>query len=407
MSGFVPTTAHRDDINVCTNCNEETDFDDWNGETEQCESCYYETHTACADCGDMCDDDDMKECTNYSYSTRNRRGSKYCESCFSNDHFECHSCGDDYHNDDSRACEGGYDYCEDCYCETFTSCDGCDRELEREGYDVHCTENGETYCDCCYDEYGGEDWDQDRHWSGCAEFDKIGSSRKFGVELETSESPNYSDWARNTGWGAKEDGSVSGKEFVSPPMYGNDGYASVMDFCNKMDRNGCEVTDSCGFHLHIDLSDTNASQRKSIALAYHYTRMVWESFTDSSRHDTYYARRSSSSRHYSSADWDRKKIVDGNDKPTAHCRYVWLNWNSFNKFSTVEVRSHEPTCDGRAVCNWIKAHTNFVDKVKDMTVGQVTRMFGSECPKTIMRELRFMWDDKELSDYYTRKAKNN
>jgi hypothetical protein len=260
-----------------------------------------------------------------------------------------------------------------------------------------------VYCTGCR-RSNGEEWDQDSHWSGCAGYDKIGSSRKFGVELETSYSPDYEDWADGHGWGAKTDGSTSGMEFVSPAMHGNDGYDSVIDFASKMDRNGCEVDDSCGYHVHIDLSDTSKEQRKVIALAYHYTRKVWSKFVDRSRRDTYYARYSSDSQHASEGDWDRDKIMAGDDKPRGRDRYCWLNWSAFDRHSTVEVRSHEATCDGRAVINWVKAHTKFVDYVKGMTVGEVTRTFGSEQDSAIMRELRFAWDDNDLADYYQNKG---
>jgi hypothetical protein len=238
----------------------------------------------------------------------------------------------------------------------------------------------------------------------------MGTRRKFGVELETSESPDYEDWAEYGGWGAVTDGSTSGMEFVSPPMHGNDGYDSVIEMCRRIKSNGCSIDSDCGYHVHLDLSDTDKGQRKAIALAYHYTRNVWAKFVDESRRDTNYARFNVNSEangyggRAPTVYWDRDSIVKGDDKPDVDTRYVWVNWASYNKHGTVEVRSHEATIDGRAVINWARAHALFIDYVKDMTVGQVTRVFGSEQPKAIMRELRYAWKDSSLADYYQSKG---
>jgi len=371
-----------------------------------CNDCHDMVHEDCVDCGDSVHDSEQMTCDNHSYHNRNRESDVYCESCYRDEHTDCIGCGDSYPNDNLTHCEGGNEWCQNCYDENFTSCVECGCELDRNGCDIYTDRDGDPACEEHAGRREGDEWDQKRNWTGCKEYDKIGSDRKFGVELETDESPDYEDWADGCDWGAKHDGSTNGMEFVSPPMRGNDGFDSVMEFTKKMDRNGCEVNDSCGFHLHIDLSDTDAGQRKSIALAYHYTRMVWESFVDESRRDTNYARRNVGSRHGIGDYWNRTKILASNSKPEVSSRYVWINWDSYDKFRTVEVRSHEPTCDGETVCNWIKAHTRFVDYISKLTVGQVTRMFGSENKKEIMRELRFIWNDDDLSAYYTRKAKN-
>jgi hypothetical protein len=273
--------------------------------------------------------------------------------------------------------------------------------------ETHNSNDNGIYCEGCWsDQQEFEEWDQDTDWKGCAEFEKIGSPRKFGIELETSSAPDCSEWAKGSGWGCKEDGSTNGPEFVSPILYGNDGYDSVMKFCNRLVKNDADIDSDCGYHVHLDLSDTTPAQRKAIALAYHYTRSVWESFTDKSRHDHLYAHRSTGSKRSAKPSyWDRKKIVNSPDKPLADTRYVWLNWRAFNRFQTVEVRSHEPTLDGLAVTNWVKAHATFIDYAKTKTVGQISRVFGSECPKTIMRELRFIWNDTELFNYYKCKSK--
>jgi len=240
----------------------------------------------------------------------------------------------------------------------------------------------------------------------------MGSNRKFGIELETSRCGDYSNWVVGTSWGVKEDSSISGMEFVSPPLRGNDGYDSVMEVCDNMLGTDYQVDDGCGYHLHCDLSDSTAEQRKSIALAYHYTCAVWHSFIDTARHDTRYSRLHAKSKHcggwHGSTEggkyYDDKDILDGNGHPDISERYIWINWNSFSVHNTVEIRAHHGTIDGREVINWAKAHIKFVDYVSKMTPGQVVRAFRGRTHDQIMLELRFIWNDSDISDYYNSKA---
>lgn len=393
----VPVSTHRDDPRTCSCCGDsDVSLEDWDSDRDMCESCS-EDHAECDECGELCHIDELQQ----SEARNDHR--QLCESCYDDEHVTCTGCGDSVHRDEARTSECGDDWCESCYCDNFTSCDDCGAEIDINSGEYHSDDYG-IYCTNCRSHSHGDEWDQDYHWRGCDAYDKLGSSRKFGVELETSYSPDYEDWAHGYGWGAKTDGSTSGMEFVSPPMHGNDGYDSVIDFARRMDRNGCEINRDCGYHVHIDLSDTSKEQRKAIALAYHYTRKQWAKFVDCERRDTFYARYNVDSRHNGSGDWDRDKIMGGDDKPDAYDRYCWANWNAFNRHKTIEIRSHEATCDGRAVINWVKAHIKFVDYVKSMTVGQVTRAFGSEQDGPVMRELAYAWDDAELTKYYKDKG---
>jgi len=154
--------------------------------------------------------------------------------------------------------------------------------------------------------------------------------------------------------------------------------------------------------LHCDLSNTTADQRKAIALAYAYTCDFWFACVDSNRRTNNYchANKSEGGRVY----WDVDGIKAGSDFPDVSTRYVWLNWCAYSSHRTVEVRLHEGTLDGSAVCNWIKAHLRFIDSVMNMTPGQITRKFGNKTLKTQMRNMRDIWMDDELSNYYGRKA---
>ena len=304
----------------------------------------------------------------------------WCESCY-----------------DERSSECGDSYCESCYDDYYTHCEGCSGELAREDAHEH---DYNIYCEDCLPCDDNGECDVPYGWRGTLDYDRVGSSRKFGVELETSECSDFWGWLDKDTWGVVEDGSIRGKEFVSAPMHGNDGLRAIEVFCNSASDSGFRINGDCGFHLHCDLSDTTAEDRKAIALAYHYTRELWHDFIDRDRYDTCYSRMNWPKNPGGRKFWGRKQCIDSHDHPRTHQRYIWVNWQAFSKHSTIEIRAHHSTLNGREVCNWIKAHTRFIDFVSELTVGQVTRVFGNEDKNAQMRELSHIWDDTELAEFY-------
>lgn len=374
----------------CDECSELFERSEINSETNCCEPCTGDNYTYCESCGDITHDNDIR------CGEGSNGDTYYCETCYDNDHVTCTSCGASMASDDSRTSDSGDDYCEECYYDNYFYCEGCESETPSD--ECHSTDDG-CYCSECAPSQAGADFEPKHNWTGTDDYNKIGSSRKFGIELESYDSSDYHEWIEDTDWGAKEDGSTEGKEFVSPPMWGNDGYDSVMDFCDKANRDGVSANRDCGYHLHLDLSDTCAEDRKGIALAYHYTREVWADFIHHSRRDTSYAFYSSNSDHRSNNSWDEKSIMDSDGHPTGTPRYTWLNWGAYYKFGTVEVRSHEPTFDGQTVINWIKAHTIFIDYVKGMTVGEITRKFGKATHTELIDTMRSILPT-DVADHY-------
>ncbi len=369
----------------CDICSELFERSEIDKETDCCEDCIAENFSTCEECDTVTPDTDM-QC-----GEGRLQHNYYCDSCFDDLHFLCASCGDTFENSYLVDNESGESFCETCYTEVYFSCEICEEETDIDR--CYSTDEG-MYCEECAP---SSDQEPKPRWQGCDEFDKIGSKRKFGVELESFDDAKYTDWIHDTDWGAKPDGSTRGMEFVSPPMWGNDGYDNVMDFCEQATNDGVRANDDCGFHLHIDLSDTNSEKRKALALAYHYTQELWADFIVKDRRDTYYAAYSSGSRHNCGDSWDEKSILDGSEHPKGTPRYLWVNWGAYEKFGTVEIRSHEPTFDGTTVINWIKAHTLFVDFVINLSVGEVTRIFkNSDILTKIFRE---MWPT-DLADHY-------
>lgn len=228
-------------------------------------------------------------------------------------------------------------------------------------------------------------------------YDEIRSKRTFGVELESDECDGWRDWIGHTVFKSKTDGSIRGREFVSPILESDAGLHAIDEFCDH--ATGKVAVDSrCGFHVHLGLADCSLSAQKSLALAYHYAYDFWNSCICESRHNTRYAKDHKSY-------YNRKDTINTEPNRLTSDRYVWVNWRALNKFGTVEIRSHEPTFDKLAINNWVKAHARFIDIVMDWSVGKVTRRFGSKTVDQIRKEVSSMWDDKPLADYYADKAK--
>lgn len=210
-------------------------------------------------------------------------------------------------------------------------------------------------------------------------YEKLTSDRRFGVEFETSRCPNYRDIKEHTLFGAKYDCSVTGMEFVSPILYGDEGLAEVEFLCELAEKHGFEVDGDCGFHLHIDMSRSTGRQRRVIAYAYLLTYRAWTCFVNSYRaHDCTYchAPRISPSE-VRDSDEDFESLCEGSS------RYGFINFAALDKHGTYEIRGYQGTLDFTVVSTWIKSHLAFADKVGEMTFAELDNLFGGSDEQTL------------------------
>ena len=232
---------------------------------------------------------------------------------------------------------------------------------------------------------------------------QLGSTRRFGIELEFDDLPyDALDINGRTLFGAKEDGSVDGGEFVSPILYGDDGLSECEDFCDLAVDSDFGVGKNCGFHLHCEVPDAGVGSFKRVALAYHYTYDFWKGTSDiNDNRDTYCEEHQ----------WNPTDLADSGETQetvkrwsTRYSRYAWFNVASYNRFGTVEVRVHEGTREKTDVVNWVIAHARFIDAVSDLTVGQITRLFSNrKKTSTKFKEIRIMLGNPEVSEHLQRR----
>jgi hypothetical protein len=218
--------------------------------------------------------------------------------------------------------------------------------------------------------------------------------------LETSECERYQELQGETYFGAKDDASITGKEFISPILSSDKGLEAIREFCRMARR--FEVDEKCGFHLHVDLGKEDISGLRRVALAYRLTEKLWAKFVPESRRGNHYCQPlayapSRLGRVETREDWDNF-LCDCGD------RYKWANWQAYYAHRTVEIRLHTSTLDPEKICNWVKAHLRFVDWAiahdeteirESLTHYELDAQFGA---------LAEIWADPALADFYARRA---
>ena len=283
--------------------------------------------------------------------------------------------------------------CHRCF-ERYIRCDECGKLCER--YDIQCI-NQRNICQQCRTT---DCWDVTPLSVSVATYAKIGSTRKYGIELETSRCDSYRTLKNATPYGAKFDCSVTGMEFISPILYGDEGLAETEKFLEYAEENDWKCYNDCGYHLHIDVRDESTIQLRHIAYAYAMTYHAWRGLvsefraTDNSychapRHTAGQIRNHSGS---------IVRFFDGTD------RYTWLNLSAYDRHKTFEVRIHDGTLHAKTVTYWVMAHTRFVDAVRDMTYNEIDAMF-SGTPEENFAALCQVWDRRgqTISGFYRRR----
>lgn len=208
-------------------------------------------------------------------------------------------------------------------------------------------------CGACLNFFQGHHFDgQHKEFGGDSSF---GSARQFGVELETNLGKCSSDYA----FGAKHDGSISGWEFVSHKLRGDEGLEELRAFMESGEH--IEIADNCGYHIHMDLSDLSDSQCRTIFGAYVVTEDFWFNKVKSNRQTNNYCYRLPErvfedircTSHY----YDFAEMQD---------RYAWINAASYCRHRTLENRLHHATWDFAEVSAWTILNLRFVEACKGL-----------------------------------------
>jgi len=229
-----------------------------------------------------------------------------------------------------------------------------------------------------------------------------GSERCFGLELETDKCEGYIALYEHPAWGAKNDCTVSGKEFYSDILNGDEGLEAILDWVQLASFNGWAASDRAGYHLHLDLRGEVDDSCYAMAYAYRRFETVWFSFVESHRHSNIYSHEIQ----WSCADIKRAVRRVSYQIWSRHATgFMWCNIAAYYEHSTVEIRLHQGTCDRDEIINWVKAHTRFVDWACTKGLAGVEEALdGMNNNELFFFLVKYIWNDEELGKYYAKKA---
>jgi hypothetical protein len=190
--------------------------------------------------------------------------------------------------------------------------------------------------------------------------------REAGVNA-TTEMYNHH---RRDHWKLVTDGSLNdyrtGCELVSPVLRGAAGIAEMRKVCQVVEQAGARIRRSCGFHVHVGMSDQPVTSWRNLLRLYGHFEGAVDSFTSRSRRgtgnsyckSTRYALRANEVAVNSAAtlrDLARAYSPDHTySSPQGIDRFFKVNMASFWRHGTVEFRQHQGTVDADKAEHWVK-----------------------------------------------------
>ena len=157
------------------------------------------------------------------------------------------------------------------------------------------------------------------------------------------------------------------------------------------------MNSSCGLHIHLDTGKDSPEECLRIAYAYRKSYTLWKKFVTSERAGNSMC----GSPQYTCADIRQYEHIE--DFVEARDRFEFVNWRSYLRHGSFEVRLYHGSLNAREVCNWIALHARFMDAVKGMTYDEIDAKLGGNI-RTHWPALCDLLGDFNLLDYWRRKA---
>ena len=223
--------------------------------------------------------------------------------------------------------------------------------------------------------YRGPSWQPTPLDVSIATYQRIRSKRKFGVEVETSRCDDYDELLGKTKFGCKRDYSVTGMEFPSPVLYGDEGFAEIEKLLAFAGENDWRTDSDCGCHTHYDMRGESAEQLFRITYAYAKTYQFWSHCVSSYRRGDNYCH----SPGYTTQDVRNRSGANSFEEFSwGYDRYDYVNIGAYRQHNTFEVRLLEGTVDAETICNWVAVHTRFIDYVRDLSFDDLDLFLGND-----------------------------
>ena len=235
--------------------------------------------------------------------------------------------------------------------------------------------------------------------------------RKFGIELETVSSNHTSvaktiDFVRTFGinidtvdythrttsfWKVTTDASLTngyGREFVSPPFTEESAaFIEIRKMCDAMSLLNVSVNSSCGFHVHLDISDLTPKQVARVLKFY----QVYESDIDKLHQNS---RRGQNLRYcggLASYTLNPDSISNLNQLTSLFStRYLKVNIQAYLRHGTLEFRQHGGTVNALKIINWVKFCTRVIEYAKTDNI--ISRDIDLFTALNLSEEEKFYWN---------------
>lgn len=320
-----------------------------------------------------------------------------CPDCAARQAILC-SCGTRIYRNNAFDDDCGGLICRECFDTFFVECVNCGRTVHTDN--VIIGEYDTPYCPACGNYEINFNYGTFINVEG---FDKLGSRRCYGIELETASCAEYvQELKENAAWGAKNDCTITGKEFYSAILSGDGGLDAVRELADVATANNWTVDHSAGFHLHLDMRGEVEDSLWAIAHAYRRTQEVWLSFVEAGRHDGEYVHKIL----WDCNDLDAAKRHDDFDELAHNAeRSDWANFSAYRVHQTIEIRLHHGTVDAGDVINWVKAHVRFADWASRLGYEGVRKaLAGLTADELFTFIAKEVWDDPDLTIYYGDRA---
>jgi hypothetical protein len=192
---------------------------------------------------------------------------------------------------------------------------------------------------------GSDDCDCEECASSSGPGEIADALREAGIDCDT---PGYTHEVMGC-WKIVRDASVTnGWELVSPPLLWAQ-RDQIETVCRVLRELGAEVDDSCGLHVHHEVSDLTLAAFKRLVNGWD----DWQDYTDClvspSRRDGAYCG------HFRADEITSVEMLDRlSDIPTLGLdRYRALNLTCFGQYGTVEIRQHQGTINADKILAWI------------------------------------------------------
>lgn len=168
--------------------------------------------------------------------------------------------------------------------------------------------------------------------------------------------------ATRTYWKIVGDGSLrsyNGRELVSPPLSGEEGFAQIRKVGQVLTANNCKVNLRCGFHVHVGIARHSVDTWRRVFKIFKKWEPAIDSFMAPSRRGNGYCgsllmldpHRFATATTLNDL---RSAVGQSTNDPRSPQRYRKVNFLAMLQHRTVEFRQHQGTVDSQKMEMWVK-----------------------------------------------------